>query len=270
MQKKFMLVALGLLIFAVATAILTFYLAAHPYKPEASGMIRGDTRLPDLKAIKDIPTRKALFIGTLEPLIARKNTALSKVRADIERIARDYAETQALSRRDELRLERLSARYKIDASDTDVRLAELLTHADTLPASMVLAQAAAESGWGTSRFARQGQNLFGQWCYTKGCGMVPKQRSRGARHEVQSFASLEDAINAYYYNINSHRAYAQLRTRRAYLRTENHNLKGSELITGLGSYSSRGKVYINELAELIRYNRLDRFDSSGVGQLSQE
>ncbi|HEY7883500.1 MAG TPA: glucosaminidase domain-containing protein [Cellvibrionaceae bacterium] len=258
MQKKFTLVVAGLLVYVLVCLILALYLAANPYQPKASGIIHGDTQLPNLAAISDIPTRKQAFIDLLLPMIEAKNAALLEVREHLETLQ----EKNEHGRAERLRIERLAKRYNIDIdqADTHQLLDDLLLRIDTLPTSMVLAQAAAESGWGTSRFAREGFNLFGQWCYIKGCGIVPRRRPAGARHEVQRFASVEQAVNAYYRNINSHRAYADLRLKRSDLRREGETASGQQLIKSLDRYSSRGQVYIDELAELIRFNQLQRFD----------
>lgn len=116
-------------------------------------------------------------------------------------------------------------------------------------------QAANESAWGTSRFARIGLNFFGQWCYTKGCGMVPKRRNTGAAHEVAAFKSVRAAINSYFKNINTHPAYKDLRAIRENLRLEQKPILATELTHGLMSYSERGEAYIEELNTMISQNR---------------
>jgi uncharacterized FlgJ-related protein len=136
-------------------------------------------------------------------------------------------------------------------------LAALLQRVDTLPVSLVLAQAAIESGWGTSRFAREGNNLFGQWCFDPGCGLVPAARRTGARHEVAAYASVNDSIDAYLLNINTHSAYRDLRELRARARAEGREPTGLELATGLRSYSERGELYVQDVRSIIRGNGLD-------------
>jgi Bax protein len=126
-----------------------------------------------------------------------------------------------------------------------------------IPAAMVIAQAAIESGWGTSNFAQEGNNLFGEWCYTKGCGIVPRRRAASASHEVRKFDSIEDSINSYYRNINTNNAYRSLRDLRAKIRHNEAHFTGSALVAGLGKYCGRGEVYIHEVRGLIQSKDLE-------------
>ncbi|WP_339896669.1 glucosaminidase domain-containing protein [uncultured Gilvimarinus sp.] len=271
-QRKFQLIAAILVLYALGTLALALFFASTHYQPATLGSISGDTTLPNMRAIDDIPTRKQTFIQLIAPMAAAKNDAIMQARARLTDMLGDLAQGKTLSYVQREQLQRLKARYRI-AADKPIdesttphaqHIKKLLRRVDIIPTSMVVAQAAAESGWGTSRFARQAQNLFGQWCYTKGCGLVPKKRSKGATHEVQKFPSLEQAINAYYHNINTHRTYAAVRSRRAALRNAGQAITGEELIAGLGGYSSRGQVYIDELAELIRYNKLALLDQDNT------
>ena len=116
-------------------------------------------------------------------------------------------------------------------------------------------QAANESAWGTSRFARIGLNFFGQWCYKKGCGMVPRRRNSEAEHEVAAFKSVRAAVSSYFKNINTHNAYKELRTIREDLRAQQKPILATKLTYGLMSYSERGEAYIEELNTMINQNR---------------
>ncbi|MCP8900757.1 glucosaminidase domain-containing protein [Gilvimarinus xylanilyticus] len=263
-NKKFIAVALALLIYAVGTLVLTLTLSLQSYRPAGLGQLSGSTRLPDLRKIENTAQRKQAFVNQLAPLIEQKNQALIQLRQELNQARSQLANEQPLTHVQQKRIERLSRRYKVDAKPpiTTTDIDTLLRRLDALPPSMVLAQAAKESGWGTSRFARQGNNLFGQWCYTQGCGLVPKNRNSGARHEVQKFSGIEDAINAYYRNINTHQTYRDVRARRAQARKKNTDLSGLDLINGLNGYSSRGAVYVQELAQLIRYNDFEKLDAS--------
>ena len=117
-----------------------------------------------------------------------------------------------------------------------------------------MAQAANESAWGLSRFAQKGNNLFGQWCFKKGCGIVPGQRNAGANHEVRKFASINDSVASYMHNLNTGRAYKDLRKLRATLRSTNAAVDGHTLAKGLIKYSSRGKAYVKEIQSMIKTN----------------
>ncbi|MAW44802.1 MAG: flagellar biosynthesis protein FlgJ [Gammaproteobacteria bacterium] len=168
---------------------------------------------------------------------------------------------EALSRADRRFLAGLVDRYEIDtsASSEDQR-AELMVRLDTVPMSLALTQAAMESAWGTSRFAREGNNLFGQWCYQPGCGIVPKRRGEGQVHEVASFDDVDAAVASYLRNINSHRAYADLRAARADLRAANQPVTGNAMANHLLRYSERGLDYVEEIQSMIRVNKLAVLD----------
>jgi len=125
---------------------------------------------------------------------------------------------------------------------------------DVIPTDLVLVQAANESAWGTSRFARQGYNFFGLWCFRKGCGFVPSRRKADAKHEVAKFPNLTRAVYTYLRNLNRHNAYRELRQIRANLRANNLPITGSDLAEGLVSYSERGHDYVEELQAMIRFN----------------
>jgi len=128
----------------------------------------------------------------------------------------------------------------------------------------VLAQSANESAWGTSRFATKGNNFFGQWCFRKGCGLVPESRDTDADHEVRKFHDARESVFAYIDNLNSNAAYRKLRESRAKLRQEKAPITGLALVHGLIHYSQRGMAYVQEIEGLINYNKLWRFNNSQV------
>jgi len=113
-------------------------------------------------------------------------------------------------------------------------------------------QAAKESSWGRSRYAVEINNLFGQWCFKKGCGLVPKDRSDGARHEVRKFNAVSDAVRSYIHNLNSHRNYSDLRKLRQNLREKGQGIEGGDLVDGLLLYSERRQQYVDEIRSMIR------------------
>ena len=146
--------------------------------------------------------------------------------------------------------------------DDDDSWQALLKRVDVIPPSLVLAQAANESAWGTSRFAKSGFNYFGQWCFKKGCGIVPGKRDAGKEHEVAAFSSPRKSVGSYIRNLNSHPAYQSLRSIRIQLRSENKAITGIALAGGLSEYSARGSEYVEELRSIIRYNKLAKYDSN--------
>lgn len=137
---------------------------------------------------------------------------------------------------------------------------ELLKRINTVPSSLALAQSANESAWGTSRFAQEGNNYFGQWCFQPGCGLVPKSRTAGKTHEVEKFSSAADSVKAYIDNLNRNSAYEKLRSLRAQRAEKNGSFSGTELAPGLLKYSERGKEYVLEIQSMIRINKLEQYD----------
>lgn len=214
---------------------------------------------PDFAAIEDIQTRKTTFVDYLTPVIKELNSQRAQERLALEKLYADLLEGESASRWVLRKLEAWAERYDIEfIPGEEAAIAEkLLLHLDEIPASMVLAQAAVESAWGTSRFVQIGNNFFGQWCFTEGCGIVPKVRAEGANHEVKTFSNAKDGIQSYFRNINRHPFYAPVRKIRAQSRKAGKPLSGLEMVAGLEKYSVRGQVYIEELREVIRYNNFE-------------
>jgi Bax protein len=278
------MLGLALLAYAVGCLVLIIYLAHSPIigigdepvvtEDHSMPVLTSSTQLPDFSSIEQTPERKQAFIEILLPLIEKKNSAVLRTRNSIVKLQKQFHEGKELTEKQYDFLERLRERYRVSHEmypDTAKAFEILLLRADMIPTSMVLAQAAIESGWGTSRFAAEAHNLFGQWCYTPGCGLVPERRPAGARHEVQKFADVEQSLDAYFRNINTHNAYRQLRQLRASLRDQDGALTGDALVAGLARYSSRGAVYIDELRTVIRVNDLEniQLDEQAIETASQ-
>ncbi len=223
---------------------------------------------PDFTAYESVEERKQAFFDFMHGYVQRENERVLAIRAEIRplyEVARDgvpltYAERDTL--------EAIAREYDLDPEALSERelTAELMLRVDTLPTSLVLAQAASESAWGTSRFARQANNLFGQWCFSKGCGVVPSRRAQHASHEVRAFASVGDAVRAYFHNLNTHEAYGYLRRLRSDMRRRDEPLDSLVLAYGLTDYSSRGVAYVTELQSIIRHNSLYERDRGNAGQ----
>ena len=131
----------------------------------------------------------------------------------------------------------------------------LLKKVNIIPPSLALAQAANESAWGTSRFAQKANNLFGEWCFSEGCGLVPLSRPDGETYEVEKFDELKGSVASYIHNLNSHPAYKKLRDIR-----DNVGVDGYKMAEGLEAYSARGEKYVEELQSMIEYNGLQEYD----------
>ena len=204
------------------------------------------------------PTRKGLFIRVVLPLILEANRAIS---ADRRRLLALTDRDGAVQAADQAWLAGLAARYWVDDRDME----RLLRRVDTVPPSLALAQAAIESGWGASRFALQGNALFGQWTWKAGEGMTPTRRADGAFHAVKAFPRLGDSIGAYMLNLNRADAYRGFRARRAELRRRSAAPAGGILAETLERYSTERQRYVLKLAAIIRQNRLEDFDATTLG-----
>jgi Bax protein len=169
---------------------------------------------------------------------------------------------EPLNNADQNFIEELAGYYKVDIDQPNKAVFnKLLLRVDEVPASLALAQAAMESAWGTSRFAVQANNLFGQWCYQEGCGLVPLRRNPGSKHEVAKFESVSDAIRSYLRNINTHRAYSGLREHRSGLLNQGNRVSGHLLAGNLIEYSELREAYVHEIQAIIRINKLDQYDA---------
>jgi Bax protein len=212
--------------------------------------------LPDFAAIYDIPTKKRQFFAFIRPAIEEKNNELSQDRTKLEYWQGQISLGLGLTDEEQTSLQTLIKVYRISKeASTLQQIDDLLIRVDIIPTSLVLVQAANESAWGTSRFARIGLNFFGIWCYRTGCGMVPGGRNTGAKHEVAAFQSVDAAVSGYFNNINKHNAYHMFRTIRAQLRAQNQPLDAGILATGLLPYSERGAEYIVDITDMLRHNQ---------------
>jgi len=201
---------------------------------------------PAFSLIESTTVRKSVFFNYLLPAIEEKNTEILKLRADIRN---DKLSATSLAE--------LALKYRLGK---DATKEEMLIAIDILPPSLVLAQAANESNWGRSRFAKDFNNYFGLWCFSKGCGTVPRNRDEGATHEVATFGSLKDSVNYYILNLNRNHAYKKLRAIRKEQRDNGNLITGLALAKGLTPYAQTGEEYVASIQSLIRYNKLERYD----------
>jgi Bax protein len=215
-------------------------------------------QLPNFAAIRDTDTKKQVFFDFLQPYIDAKNSEVRLQRQHLLGLMEKMKAGYVLNIDEMVFLRDLSREYEVPTDDLQDQtfLQLLLRRVDVLPPSLVLAQAANESAWGTSRFARDGYNFFGQWCYEKGCGLVPDRRRPNDHHEVKSFGSIDEAVHAYFQNLNTFPSYQGLRRIRQDLRDKARPIDGISLTEGLRSYSERGDAYIDELRRMIEYNDL--------------
>jgi Bax protein len=136
----------------------------------------------------------------------------------------------------------------------------LLKRVDVVPNSLVVAQAINESAWGTSRFAKQGNNFYGEWCFTKGCGLVPTGRAKGAKFEVRKFPNALASVKSYMHNLNSNEPYSLFRTQRHLLRVAGEPLYGLNLVNALTMYSTKRQKYVEMITDVIKKYHLADYD----------
>ncbi|ETN93306.1 Mannosyl-glycoprotein endo-beta-N-acetylglucosaminidase [Gammaproteobacteria bacterium MOLA455] len=215
--------------------------------------------LPEFSSYSDVTQKKLAFFDYMMPLVSAGNQSIIEQRVDLLEMATDADQLSFFQQR---KLLQLAEHYGVDTESVENQqiIDRLLLRVAPLPPSLVLAQAAIESAWGTSRFARQGNNLFGQWCYQKGCGLVPLRRSAESKHEVAKFDSVAAAVEAYLHNLNTHRAYKDLRILRAELSAAEGGANGHQLAQALLYYSELRQVYVDEVQAVIRINKLHGYD----------
>jgi len=206
--------------------------------------------LPDFSNFQNVQEKKQAFFAYLLPIVQQVNFEVERERKRL------------LSAPETAPIDDLCSLYKANCgANFEANVITLLQHIDTLPPSMVVAQAANESAWGTSRFATQGNNLFGEWCFTKGCGIVPRHRNNQQQHEVRRFDSPLQSVRSYVHNINASHAYAELRAQREQIKNQGVQVRGLALAEGLHNYSIRGDAYVKEIQAMIRQNNLDELDA---------
>ncbi|MCJ8313533.1 MAG: glucosaminidase domain-containing protein [Saccharospirillaceae bacterium] len=215
------------------------------------------TATPNFAEFKDVKQKKKAFFDYIFAYVVLANIDIKAERDFIQSI--DFSDT-SLNAKDKKQLTSICKKYSNSCANVfrDDLKEELLNEVNFIPAALALAQSANESSWGTSRFSTQGNNYFGQWCYQKGCGLVPNSRNTGANHEVRSFDSALQSVQAYMFNINTHNAYSELREIREGLSPV--ELDGNKLAMGLIRYSERGEEYIKEIKSMIRINDLTSYD----------
>jgi Bax protein len=217
--------------------------------------------IPDFGSIPDVKIKKSKFF---DYLIVRTRIANDRIWAERQYVI-DFQgrfEGGGVSPEHQAGFETLASRYNMTVPEVrdQAFFVALLRRVDVVPASLVLAQGAKESAWGTSRFGVEGRNFFGVWCYQAGCGLKPRSRAAGAKHEVRKFKTVLEGVAFYIHNINIGHAYEDLRLIREQLRAEGDDLSGIRLADGLIKYSERREAYVSEIKALIRQNKLSRFN----------
>ena len=211
------------------------------------------TQFPkDLDEIKDSRLKKETFIKIVLPLVVAENEKILDDRYKLKKILsrRNTSDKEKAWLRQKLR------EYKVKNSD----MKELSDRMDIIPISIALAQAAKESGWGTSRFALEGNAIFGQWTWT-GQGIEPLDKGKHEGHKILRFPILRASVKAYKNNLNTHRGYSDFRKKRASLRKRKKSIEGLSLTDTLDKYAKTGKEYTKILEQIIVQNSLEDFEN---------
>ena len=212
------------------------------------------TLLPsEIKKIENTKKRKELFIQIILPLVIKENNTIKLDRKKLFSILNKSKNTKA----ENIWLNSKFKQYGVANKD----LSTLKIRMDEVPVSMTIAQAAKETGWGTSRFAQEGNALFGQWTWT-GEGIKPSKADGGSKHKVMKFKVLQASVRAYQRNLNTHSTYKNFRGARAQLRDEGKKLDSMILSEYLDKYAETGKEYVKVLQQIIKQNNLTDFDDA--------
>ncbi len=215
----------------------------------------------DLREIRAPSHRKIMFIKTALPLILLANERIERDRMKIQILRTLIGAGVEIAADDAAWLTAIAERHELARIDFD----ELLRRVDIIPPSLALAQGAEETGWGTSRFAHEGNALFGQRIFGGKGGLVPHRRDKGKTFKVRAFEDLIEGVKAYAHNLNTFAAYKEFRRAREALREAGLPLIGTELANTLENYSERREAYIDTIRLIIRANALGMFDKARLG-----
>ena len=212
------------------------------------------TLLPaEIKMIENTKQRKEFFIQIILPLVLQENNNIKLDRKRLFSIINKSNNTSL----EKKWLEKKYKQYGIPSKDLSI----LKIRMDEIPVSLAIAQAAKETGWGTSRFAQEGNALFGQWTWS-GEGLKPKDADKNKGHKVMKFNVLQASVRAYQRNLNTHSSYKNLRKARAELRDQGLPLDSLLLVKFLDQYAETGEKYVEVLQKIIRQNALKDFDDA--------
>ena len=214
----------------------------------------------DFSDIQDVPTKKKLFYLVTLPIIYKTNILIMQERRMVVNIEKKFARKE-LNENETNEMIRLSKKYKLDYSEINKKLfKKLKQRINIIPISLALGQAIIESGWGQSRFASEGNALYGQWTTREDRGIIPQDRDEDKTHAVLKFNNLSESVEAYMFNINTHPAYYNFRV----VRHIDERLKYTDPISMkvkyLAAYAEIGDKYVDQLELIIASNKLQDFD----------
>ena len=219
------------------------------------------SELPDdFSEIQDVPTKKKLFYLVTLPLIYKTNTSIMQERRMVINIEKKFARKE-LNKNETDEIIKLSKKYKLDYSEINTKLfRKLKQRINIIPVSLALGQAIIESGWGQSRFATEGNALYGQWTTSEDKGIIPQDRDEDKTHAVLKFKNLSESVEAYMFNINTHQAYYNFRVIRRIDERIKYTDPISMKVKYLAAYAEIGDKYVDKLELIIASNNLQEFD----------
>ena len=211
--------------------------------------------------LENFSSSKQDFIKTLLPLISYENQKILLERKNLYNIQKALVNDKTLTNRDLNYLKKIAKKYNININNKHKidLVNQLLIFVDIIPNSIVLAQAANESGWGTSRFAKEYNALFGEYTYDFSKGVIPLKREEGKRHLVKAFSSYDNSVESYFKNINTHYAYEKFRLTRKLMRDKNIFSNINLLVERLNTYAEDDS-YVETISSIIESNKLYQFD----------
>jgi Bax protein len=215
----------------------------------------------DMAAIALPDKRKAMFLRYMLPLVLEANQRVREQRNRLLGLTQDLESGASIPLESRQWFLDLAKEYQVGAE----QITELVRRVDVTPPSLALAQAAIESGWGTSRFALEGNSAFGQWTTEQYDGLVPHERPNGHTYKIRSFERPIDAVHSYLRNLNTHRAYRAFRSKRATLRDVEGTSDSLKLVGTLGGYAEEGEIYLQLLRRVILVNSLRTLDNAQLG-----
>ena len=214
----------------------------------------------DFDQLQDVKLKKKLFYLITLPIIHESNRLILKDREMVINIEKKFLRAD-LNENEVNETVRIAVKYKLDYSTIDLKLfRDLKQRINIIPVSLALAQAIVESGWGQSRFALEGNALYGQWTTNEQKGIVPEDRDEDKTHAVRKFENLQQSVQAYMHNINTHRAYYSFRVVRRIAERVQYTDPISAKVKFLAAYAEIGQEYVDKLELIIESNKLREFD----------
>ena len=200
----------------------------------------------NIKNTVNTTDKKRQFFNFMRPIINQENNKVLALRKKLI-TAKIYDNNVAF-------VKKTADEYHFKWNNEEKDWERLLERVDAVSLTVALAQSANESAWGQSRFAQKGNNFFGQWCYKKGCGIIPKKRATKSKHEVARYSSVNESVRSYIKNINTTQAYASLRKIRKQNRDNKKPVNAKDQASGLTLYSQRKDEYVKEIIRMIQSN----------------